>query len=224
MSANLLKKALQLFAHLDGEALNVALLMPVEEREQWKDLANSLSEYYNSPGRLAVVRWRFESPTGVDSATFATELGILAVRGFENMGECTRDLMIRNKFIAAQQSCELRRHLDGASADASIRDIVDSCQVWESHTEAGYSAYSGHGGPDPKFPQTIALRIPPLTLSHPLRDSRRSLGRSTMGIWTSNSCVFLPTWIVHQTFLQDGRMWSRRYHRFLQFVLMIRNQ
>ena len=39
--------ALQLFVHLDGEALNVALLMPVKEREQWKDLSNGLSEYYN---------------------------------------------------------------------------------------------------------------------------------------------------------------------------------
>ena len=29
--------ALQLFTHLDGEALNVALLMPVEEREKWED-------------------------------------------------------------------------------------------------------------------------------------------------------------------------------------------
>ena len=48
--------ALQLFAHLDGEALNVALLMPVRERERWKDLANGLLEYYNSPGRLAVFR------------------------------------------------------------------------------------------------------------------------------------------------------------------------
>ena len=46
--------ALQLFAHLDGEAFNVALLMPVKEREQWEDLSNGLSEYYNSPGRLAV--------------------------------------------------------------------------------------------------------------------------------------------------------------------------
>ena len=81
------------------------------------------------------------------------ELGILAVRGFEDMGERARDLMIRNKFSAAQQSCELHRHLDGASADASIRDIVDSCRVWENYTEA---MYSGNGGPDPKFPQTIS--------------------------------------------------------------------
>ena len=30
--------ALQLFAHLDGEALHVALLMPDKIRERWKDL------------------------------------------------------------------------------------------------------------------------------------------------------------------------------------------
>ena len=73
-----------------------------------------------------------------DPATFATELGILAVRGFADMSGKAQDLMIRNKFIAAQQSCELRRHLDGAAEDASIGDIVDSCRIWESHTETGY--------------------------------------------------------------------------------------
>ena len=66
----------------------------------------------------------------MDPATFATELGIIAVRGFEDMGERAHDLMIQNKFIAAQQSCELHRHLDGAAAEASIRDTVDSCRVW----------------------------------------------------------------------------------------------
>ena len=145
--------ALQLFAHLDGEALDVALLMPVEEREQWTAFAKGLSDYLTSPGRLAAVRRRFESASrrpGVDPATFATELGILAVRGFENMGEHACDLMVRNKFIAAQQSYALRRHLDGASADASIGELVDSCRVWESHTEAGY------GGADLKFPHTIS--------------------------------------------------------------------
>ena len=49
------------------------------------------------------------------------------MRGFENMGERARDLMVRNKFIAAQQSRALRRHLDGASVEASIGDIVE----WE---------------------------------------------------------------------------------------------
>ena len=63
------------------------------------------------------------------------ELGILALRGFTDMKEKARDLMIRNKFIAAQRSCDLRRHLDGAAPEASIWDIVDGCCIWESHAE-----------------------------------------------------------------------------------------
>ena len=47
----------------------------------------------------------------------------------------------------------MRRHLDGADADASIGDIVDSCRVWESHTEAGYN---GRGGLNPELRQTIS--------------------------------------------------------------------
>ena len=35
----------------------------------------------------------------------------------------------------AQRSYDLRRHLDGAAAEASIGDIVDSCRIWESHAE-----------------------------------------------------------------------------------------
>ena len=122
--------ALQLFAHLDGEALDVALLMTEEGWEQWEGLSNGLSEYYNSPGILAVFRWRFESAIrrpGVDPTTFATELGILAVRGFGDMGKRARDSsMIRDKFISAQWNCGLRRHFDGVSSDTPIRDIVDS--------------------------------------------------------------------------------------------------
>ena len=116
---------LQLFAHLDGEALNVALLMPEEERRKWGGLSNGLSEYFNSPGRLAVFRRRFESTIrrpGVDPATFATWLGILAVRGFGDMGKRARDSMIRDRFIAAQQNCELRRHLDGVPSDTPSSD------------------------------------------------------------------------------------------------------
>ena len=128
----------QLFAHLEGEALIVALMMLVAERDKWEDLSNGLSDYYNSPGRLAVFRRRFESASrrpGADPAMFATELGILAVRGFGDMGKRARDSMVRDKFIAAQRNCGLRRHIDGASSEGSIRDIVDSCRVWESHSE-----------------------------------------------------------------------------------------
>ena len=131
--------ALQLFAHLDGEALHVALLMLEKITERWKDLVTGLSEYYNSPGRLAVFRRQFDNACrrpGVNPTTFTTELGILAVRGFADMSGKARDLMIRNKFIAAQRSCELRRH--GAAEDASIGNIVDSCRIWESHTETGF--------------------------------------------------------------------------------------
>ena len=57
----------ELFAHLEAEALDVALLLPKETRERWIGLVNGLSAYYNSPGRLAVFRRRFRehvSPTG----------------------------------------------------------------------------------------------------------------------------------------------------------------
>ena len=43
-----------------------------------------------------------------------------------------------NKFIVAQRSCELHRHLDGAAEEASIGNIVDSCRIWESHTETEF--------------------------------------------------------------------------------------
>ena len=117
---------------------------------------DGISEFYNSPGRLAVFRRRFDSACrrpGVDPATFVTKLGILAVRGFADTGESACDIMIRNKFIAAQQSCELRRYLDGAAGDASIGDIVDSCRVWESHTDAGSDRC---GGLNPDLRQTIS--------------------------------------------------------------------
>ena len=96
--------ALQLFAHLDGEALQVALLLPDRIRERWKDFVDELSTYYNTPGRLAVPGYY---NIILDPATFAMELGILALRGFSDMKETARDLMVRNKFIASQQSCDL---------------------------------------------------------------------------------------------------------------------
>ena len=44
-----------------------------------KGLSQGLSNYYNSPGRLAVFRWQF----GMDPATFATQLdpGSQRIRG-----------------------------------------------------------------------------------------------------------------------------------------------
>ena len=130
--------ALQLFAHLDGEALNVTLLMPEGERANWEGLSQGLSDYYNSPGRLAEFRRQFESATRrtkINPVTFATDLDILAVRGFGDMGKCARNWMVRDRFIAAQRSCGLRRHLDSVPPDIPMRDIVDRCRVWESHSD-----------------------------------------------------------------------------------------
>ena len=45
--------ALQLIAHLDGEALNVALLVPEGQRRRPGVLVETLSALYTSPGRLA---------------------------------------------------------------------------------------------------------------------------------------------------------------------------
>ena len=63
--------ALQLLSHLDGDALNVALLVPESHRAVPEFLINSLSDHYNSPGRrveykrqfLRVVRRREDDPS-----------------------------------------------------------------------------------------------------------------------------------------------------------------
>ena len=47
--------ALQLLSHLDGDALNVALLNPESQLVLSAVLMKSLSEHYGSPGRLASV-------------------------------------------------------------------------------------------------------------------------------------------------------------------------
>ena len=65
--------------------------------------SNPPPNYYNSPGRLAVFRRKFENVTrrtGVDPATFAMELEILAVRGFGDMGTCARNRMVRDMAVA----------------------------------------------------------------------------------------------------------------------------
>ena len=47
--------ALQLLSHLQGDALSVALLIPMPRRASRKELTDALSSHYGSPGRLAVV-------------------------------------------------------------------------------------------------------------------------------------------------------------------------
>ena len=59
------------------------------------------------------------------------------------MGKRARDLMIRDRFIAAQRNCGMRRHLDGVSSDTPIREIVNSCRVWASHSDLEPSSDTG---------------------------------------------------------------------------------
>ena len=71
----------------------------------------------------------------MDLATFETDLGILAIQGFEDIKEQARETMIRDKFIAGQRQCALRQQLDGFAQGTPIGEIVDSCLVWESHSD-----------------------------------------------------------------------------------------
>ena len=52
--------ALQLFSHLDGDALNVALLVPESRPVVPGFFIKSLSDHYNSPGRLAEYKRQFQ--------------------------------------------------------------------------------------------------------------------------------------------------------------------
>ena len=45
--------ALQLLSHLEGDALNVALLVPESKRATQIELVGTLTAHYGSPGRLA---------------------------------------------------------------------------------------------------------------------------------------------------------------------------
>ena len=60
--------------------------MPEDQHRRSK----ALSEYYNSPGRLAILRRKFDNVSrrdGEDPASFATKLDILAVWSFGEVGQ-----------------------------------------------------------------------------------------------------------------------------------------
>ena len=75
--------ALQLLSHLDGDALNVALLIPESERVVPGFLIRSLSDLYNSPGRLAEYkRQSAGGPTaGRRSVHFCYRTGNASLKG-----------------------------------------------------------------------------------------------------------------------------------------------
>ena len=119
---------LQLFLHLEGDALNVAHLVPLARRLSRSGLVDALTAHYGSPGRLADYRRQFERTTrtvGEDPAIFATALETLAVKAFGDMGQTVRLGLIRDRFIAGHGNCDMHRHLDSISPEIPIRDMVD---------------------------------------------------------------------------------------------------
>ena len=55
--------ALQLLSYLEGDALNVSLLVPMSRRTSRTGLVDALSAHYGSPGRLADHRRQFQKTT-----------------------------------------------------------------------------------------------------------------------------------------------------------------
>ena len=94
---------LQLFSHLEGDALNVAHLVPLARRLSRSGLVDALTAHYGSPGRLADYRRQFERTTrkvGEDPAIFVTALETLAVKAFGDMGQTARLRLIRDRFYS----------------------------------------------------------------------------------------------------------------------------
>ena len=130
--------ALQLLSHLDGDALNVALLIPESRRVVPGFLMKSLSDHYNSTGRLEEYKRQFQRAfrrPGDDPSIFAIELETLARRAFIDIDPLIQLQMVRDRFIDGQAECALRRHLDSLGSDTPMADIVDCCHVCESHIE-----------------------------------------------------------------------------------------
>ena len=124
--------ALQLLSHLNGDALNVALLIPESQRVVPGVLVNSLSENYGFPGRLAEYKRQFRRAfrhPDDDPSIFAIELETLTRRAFADINSSIQLQMVRDRFIDGQADCALRRHLDSFGPDTPMRNIVDSCPV-----------------------------------------------------------------------------------------------
>ena len=120
--------ALQLLSHLEGDALNVALLVPASRRASRVGLVGALSTHYGLPGRLADYQRQFEKTTrtsGEDLSIFATTLETLAIKAFGDMGQTERLCIICDRFIAGQTSCELHRHLDSVPPETPPGSVLE---------------------------------------------------------------------------------------------------
>ena len=134
--------ALQLLSHLDGDALNVALLVP----ESQQGVAGIFGEIIVGPLQFSRAVGRIqasvsEGVSGDDPSIFAIELETLARRAFVDIDPLIQLQMVRDRFIDGQVECALHRHLDRPVTP--MADIVDCCRVWESHIELASSRQMG---------------------------------------------------------------------------------
>ena len=67
------------------------------------------------------------------------------MKALGDMGQTARLRIIRDRFIAGHDSCDLRRHLDSVSPETPIQDVVDHCRVWESHADSDARRFSKPG-------------------------------------------------------------------------------
>ena len=137
---------LQLLSHLEGDALNVALLVPMARRTSRKGLVDALSAHYGSPGRLADYRRQFENMTrsaGEDPSIFDIALETLAVKAFGDMGQTARLRLIRDRFITGHSSCELRRYLDSVPPNQIKSNLFcNTYTIVFTFAQAGYILYT----------------------------------------------------------------------------------
>ena len=115
--------ALQLLSNLEGDELNVALLVPMSRRTSRTSLVDAFSAHCGSPGRLADNRRQFEKTTksaGEDPSIFVIALETLVVKAFGDMGQTARLRLIHARFMAGHSSCELRRYLDSVPPETPV--------------------------------------------------------------------------------------------------------
>ena len=87
---------------------------------------------------MAVYRHQFKKRArhdGEDPSIFAINIETLTVKAFGDMVPSARLRLIQDRFIASNENCALRCHLDSVLPETPIRVIVDRCRVWESHAD-----------------------------------------------------------------------------------------
>ena len=81
-----------------------------------------------------------------------TSMTVPMFAGMTSWDQSRQVFEVRDRFIAGQVGCTLRRHLDSVEPETPILDIVDRCRVWESHAE-----FMDHRGDSPTPRQPLLV-------------------------------------------------------------------